>query len=682
MKKEKYASSDYYINRELSWVEFNRRVYEEAKDKANPLFERLKFSAIVSSNLDEFFMVRVASLWDQVEATHKKVDPAGLTPREQLTAISLEVHLLVDEQYKTYNKSLIPALKKEGIYFLTSKMLNLKQRDFIKNYYNKNIFPVLTPMLVDQSRPFPLIVNQSLNIAVLISSDNGEDETHFATVEIPSVLPRFIEIPSKDEKRNFILLEEIVKIYITSLYRGHNILAMGSFRIIRNADLGFNEEGAEDLLEAIHSSLKQRKWGTIVRLETEKSIDSRLLEYLEQHLEVTSEGIYEIDGPLDLRYLMKFTALQGYDHLCFPPLKPKSLISFANTEDYFSLISEKDILLHHPYDSFDPISNLVSKAAFDPDVLAIKQTLYRVSGKSPVVEALVQAAENGKQVTVLLEIKARFDEENNILWAKRLEQAGCHVIYGLPGLKVHCKMLLIVRREGNGIKRYVHLGTGNYNDETAKIYGDMGIFTSNPYIGSDVSAIFNLLSGYSRIDKLYKSYLAPFDLRKQFLDLIEQESARAKLGEKAKIIAKVNSLVDKKIIRALYEASSSGVKIELIVRGVCCLKPDIPRVSNNIKVRSIVGRFLEHSRIFYFFNGGNEKVYLSSNDWMERSLDRRIELLFPIEDEKIKNKIIDILDIYLKDNQKSRCLNRDGSYSKIRPQSKTRLNCQEYFLDN
>lgn len=664
-----------FINRELSWLEFNQRVLEEAEEKETPLLERLKFLGIVSSNFDEFFMVRVAALWDQVDAGFEKKDPAGLSPKKQLYYISEKAHKIVQRQYECYNEELLSELKNENLFFLSREDLTEKQTSFVQEYYKKNVFPVLTPMVVDQSRPFPLILNKSLNIALMLDK---EDKSVFATVQVPSVLNRTIEIPSEDG-RCFMLLEEIIKMNLETLFIGHNVLSMGCFRITRNADLSLDEEGAEDLLETIEQSLQRRKWGAVIRLEFEKGMDASLINILLEELEVFEEELYEIEGPLDLTYLLKLTSLENVEHLKYDPIQPHIPSAFKEEKDIFKVMAHKDILLHHPYASFDPVVELVKQAAKDPKVLAIKQTLYRVSGKSPLVEALAEAALNGKQVSVLVELKARFDEQNNIHWAKRLEKAGCHVIYGLVGLKTHCKLLLVVRKEETGIKRYVHLSTGNYNDVTAKIYTDLGLFTVNPHFGEDASLLFNTLSGYSELTKMHKLYVAPINLRNKFLKLIEHEIKNAKEGKQAKIIAKMNSLVDEQIIRALYNASKVGVKIDLIIRGICCLKPGIPGISDNISVRSIIGRFLEHSRIFYFYHGGDEKIFLSSADWMTRNLDRRVETLFPIDEEEIKKQIKEILDISLKDNVKARILKADGEYERVQVEGKTVVNSQEYF---
>jgi polyphosphate kinase len=679
MKENIKPLVNHYINRELSSLAFNQRVLEEAQDKDNPLLERVKFASIVSSNLDEFFMIRVAAIWDQLLACLDEPDEAGMTPRQVWEQISLKVHQMMKDLYSCYGRSLRPTLKRENIYLSKGKKLDFPQTNFLENYFHKSVYPVLTPMVVDNSRPFPLLLNRSLNIAVLLANQEDETEPIFATVQVPSLLDRLVTVPSESSKTCLVLMEEIVKNNIQTLFAGHRILAMGCYRITRNADLSLDEEGAEDLLEAIEQSIQRRKWGEVIRLEYERGLDTRLLQRLIEELEVPDGGVYEINGPLDLTFLFKVGSLSEFEPLRFPLLRPQVPVEFRGEEDYFSIISGQDIMVHHPYQSFQPVVELVQRAAEDPSVLAIKQVLYRVSGNSPIIAALARAAENGKQVTVLLELKARFDEENNIVWAKRLEKAGCHVIYGMKGLKTHAKVLLIMRDEEEGIKRYIHLGTGNYNDDTAKLYEDIGLFTTDPYVGADASAIFNMLSGYSHLGQLYKLDVAPVTLRPKILRLIQQETEHARNGRRASIIIKVNSLLDREIIEALYRASKAGVEIDLIVRGICCLKPNIPGVSENIRVRSIVGRFLEHSRIFYFYNDGDEGIYLSSADLMTRNLDRRIELLFPIENKDHKIRIKNILEAYLKDTVKARILKVDGNYCRVDKRGKPVFNCQEYF---
>ncbi len=677
----RYTKYENYVNRELSWLEFDYRILEEARDKSLPLFERLKFLSITASNLDEFFMVRVASLKDMVHAKYNKPDLAGLKPEEQLQKIGEKTHDLVALQYSTYNRSLLPALRQKGLRIVSRhEELTKEEGKFVDQYFQDNVYPVLTPMAVDSSRPFPLIYNKSLNIAALVKEKDKEEQIDFAMVQVPSVLPRIVDIPSKKE-RVVILLEEIIERNMPSLFVRHEILAAHPFRIMRNADLTIDEDEAEDLLKEIEKQLKKRRWGEAIRLEIEENADKRLLKRLKKELDIHTGDIFSINGPLDLTFLMKMYGMEGFDHLKAPRYIPQPNPAFINDDDIFTNIRKGDILLHHPYESFDPVVNFVKTAARDPQVLAIKQTLYRVSGNSPIVAALAEAADRGKQVFVLVELKARFDEENNINWAKTLEKAGCHVIYGLLGLKTHSKITLVVRREEDGIRRYVHLGTGNYNDSTAKLYTDCGILTCHPQIGEDATAVFNMMSGYSEPLHWNQLVVAPIWLRKRFLRMIKRETDHAKAGREAKIIAKVNSLCDRDIIAALYEASCAGVKIDLIVRGICCLKAGIPNLSENIKVRSIVGNFLEHIRIFYFENDESPEVYMGSADWMPRNLDRRVEIMFPILDENLKEKAIHILKVQLEDNMKAHILQPDGSYAKIDLRGKTHLCAQERFCE-
>ena len=607
MDKIDFTNPEYYENRELSWIKFDQRVLEEARDKNIPLLERVKFLSIVSSNLDEFFMVRVASLKDMVHANYKKKDIAGMTAQEQLVAINNDTRDMVNTQYSTYTRSIIPLLNNEGIYVIDShELLSYEQGEFVDRYFMESVYPVLTPMAVDASRPFPLIRNKTLNIAALLANKQNKKETVFATVQVPGVLPRLVQIPSVNNAKNFILLEQIIERNIGKLFSNYKVLCAYPYRIMRNADLTIDEEEASDLLKEIQNKLKMRQWGEVIRLEVEAGIDAKLLRFLKSEFKVADADVFEIPGPIDLTVLMKLYGIDGYDHLRYVQPVPQKVPEIEPGEDIFEAIRKSDIFLHHPYQTFDPVVDFIRQASKDPDVLAIKQTLYRVSGNSPIISSLAQAAENGKQVTVLVELKARFDEEHNIVWAKKLEQAGCHVIYGLVGLKTHSKIALVVRKEEDGIRRYVHLGTGNYNDSTAKLYTDCGIFTCKESIGEDATAVFNMLSGYSEPLSWNELILAPYWLRDKFLYLIKREIKHVKAGKEGRIIAKMNSLCDPGIIAALYEASAAGVKIDLIVRGICCLKVGIPGVSENISVRSIVGNFLEHSRIFYFENGGNE----------------------------------------------------------------------------
>ena len=677
-----FRSKQYYTNREMSWLLFNKRVLGEARDKQIPLFERLKFLSITASNLDEFFMIRVASLKDMVDAGYKKTDIAGMTPKEQLVALNTAIHDLVNLQYSTYTRSLMPQLKQNGLTVISRhEDLNKEEKNYLDRYFAENVYPVLTPMAVDSSRPFPLIRNKSLNIGALVTKKGGKAELEFATVQVPSVLQRIVPLPVKEGVRKVILLEEVIERNIEKLFLNYDIVCAHPFRIMRNADLTIEEDEAADLLKEVEKQLKKRQWGQAIRLEAEAGIDKRLLKMIVKELSVEPEEIYTIDGPLDLTFLMKMYGMPGFEHLKAPAFEPQPVPEFPQGCDIFEEIRKGDILLHHPYQTFTPVVDFIRNASCDPQVLAIKQTLYRVSGNSPIIAALAQAAENGKQVSVLVELKARFDEENNIVWAKMLEKAGCHVIYGLVGLKTHSKITLVVRREEDGIRRYVHLGTGNYNDATAKLYTDIGMFTCAEAIGEDATAVFNMLSGYSEPESWNSLSLAPLWLKERFLYLIGRERDSAEEGKAAHIVAKMNSLCDPDIIAALYEAAAAGAKIQLIVRGICCLKTGIPGVSENISVRSIVGNFLEHSRIYFFENGGNPEIYCSSADWMPRNLERRVEILFPVEEPALKKRLWHILDMELKDTLKAHVMLPDGSYEKVDLRGKQKLNSQELFCE-
>ncbi|MDD6038373.1 MAG: RNA degradosome polyphosphate kinase [bacterium] len=676
-----FTQAKYYENRELSWIKFNHRVLSEARDKSIPLLERVKFVAITSSNLDEFFMVRVASLKDMVHAKYKKTDIAGMTAGVQLEKINQATRELVELQYSTYNRSLKPLLESQGIHIIDNMdALDESQKEAADRYFSEVVYPVLTPMAVDASRPFPLIRNKSLNIAALIRKD---ENNVFATVQVPSVLPRLVALPASTEGEDyvFVLLDQLIIHNIGKLFSNYQVLCTSPYRIMRNADLSIDEDEANDLLKEIEKQLKKRQWGEVIRLEVDDDIDKELLEILKKELDTTSEDIFKLNGPIDLTFLMKLYGLDGKDELRYDSYQPKKVPQLIDEPNIFEAIQKNDILLHHPYQTFEPVIEFIRQAANDPKVLAIKQTLYRVSGNSPIIASLAQAAENGKQVTVLVELKARFDEENNIVWAKKLEKAGCHFIYGLVGLKTHSKIALVVRKEDDGIRRYVHLGTGNYNDSTAKLYTDCGVFTCNEAIGEDATSVFNMLSGYS--EPLHWNHLvvAPIWLRKKFLKLIRRETKHAQNGEKAMITAKMNSLCDPEIIAALYEASAAGVQIDLIVRGICCLKVGIPGVSENIRVRSIVGNFLEHSRIFYFYNNGNEEYYMGSADWMPRNLDRRVEIIFPVLDADIQKEVKHILDVELVDNTKAHLLGADGEYTKPDKRGKLLVNSQIQFCE-
>ena len=684
MSRSIYEDPGNYSNRELSWVLFDKRVLSEAKDKNNPLFERLKVLSITASNLDEFFMVRVASLKDMVNAGYDKPDIAGMKPLQQLQALNTVTHELVEQQYSVYNKSLVPQLRTNGLKVIERhELLTEKEAAYVDSYYEENVYPVLTPMAVDSSRPFPLIRNKSLNIGALVRKKDGDGSLEFATVQVPSVLSRIVLLPSEEGKeKKVILLEEIIERNIQKLFLNYDIVCAHPFRIMRNADLSIEEDEAEDLLKEIEKQLKKRQWGQAIRLEVEKGMDRRLLEIIERELSITQDDIYWIDGPLDLTFLMKMYGLPGFEHLKEKNYAgPQPIPDLPADCNIFEQIRKKDILLFHPYETFSPVVEFIRQAARDKDVLAIKQTLYRVSGNSPIIAALAQAAENGKQVSVLVELKARFDEENNIVWAKMLEKAGCHVIYGLVGLKTHSKITLVVRREEDGIRRYVHLGTGNYNDATAKLYTDIGLLTCSPAIGEDATAVFNMLSGYSEPLSWNKLSLAPLWLKDRFLFLIRREKENAQAGRKGHIIAKVNSLCDKDIIEALYDAGAAGVKIELIIRGICCLKTGLPGIGNNITVRSIVGNFLEHSRIFYFENDGKPEYYCASADWMPRNLERRVEIMFPIERPELQKKLMNILNMQLMDTVKAHILKADGTYEKVDKRGRGTFNSQLEFCN-
>ncbi len=653
---------EYFYNRELSWLKFNLRVLKEAMVKDTPLLERLKFIAISASNLDEFFMVRVAGLWSNFDSGVEKRDASGMSVHEQLVAISQAAH----EQVRTQTKSLIALMAEMDavkLHFRRVKDLSELGKDWLEEYYREVVFPVLTPMAVDASRPFPFLANKTLNLAVELIKADGEHS--MGLIQVPSVLDRIVEV-EPEGKRTFVFLEDIIASHCHDLFKGCHILDMVSFRVTRDSDLDLEEDDSVDLMKEVEESLRKRKRGAAVRLEIFKTNNNRIKKFLEENLDVTEMEVYEINGPLDPTCFFKFIGMKGMWPWLYEPFVPQRPLELPDDSDLFAAIRENDILLHHPYESFDPVVKLVSDAADDPQVLAIKQTLYRVSGNSPIVAALARAAENGKQVTVLVELKARFDEENNILWARRLEKAGCHVIYGLVGLKTHAKIILIVRKEDNGIKRYLHLGTGNYNDSTAKLYTDLGLMTANDEFGSDASAFFNLLSGYSEPPVWNKLVMAPLGLREKIYALIDNEIAMVRAGREGHIIAKMNSLIDQPVIQKLYEASAAGVHIDLIVRGICGLRTGIEGISDNITVRSIVGRQLEHSRIFWFANGGEEQLYLSSADWMPRNLNDRVELFFPVETEEHIHRIKALLDLYLRDNVGAHMMQSNGTYRRVR----------------
>jgi len=677
-----------YLNRELSWLAFNARVLNEAGDKATPLFERLKFLSIVAANLDEFFMVRVAGLKYQIRMGYRLPEnKTQMTPQQQLDCIAEIVKSEVQRMHGIVTDSILPELKREGIQFLKRRDLTKRHKKFLSDYFHHHIFPVLTPLAVNASHPFPMLAGRTLNIAVLLQPTDepvemGDKEERFGVVPVPSVLPRFVSLPSPPGEQQFIFLETVIQQFLDTLFPGHQVLHSSAFRITRNADFTVDEEGADDLLEEIEKELKKRKRGTAVRLEIGKHMTAALLEPLLEWLELEDEDVYSTPGPIDLRFYGLVHNLPGFHHLRYRPFVPQPPRDLIGETGIFDAISRKDILLCHPFESFQPVVHFVRQAAADPNVLAIKQTLYRVSGNSPVVNALAEAAENGKQVTVLLELKARFDEENNIVWAKRLEEAGCHVIYGVIGLKTHCKVTLVIRREGHELRRYVHLSTGNYNDITAKLYTDIGLFTANEDFASDASELFNHLTGFSKTPSWRVIEAAPSGLKDRLMELIHREVQKSSPKKPGHIIAKMNSLTDKDLIKALYTASRCGVQVDLIVRGICCLRPGIPNVSENIRVSSVVGRFLEHGRIFYFQNGDEEEVFLSSADWMTRNMAYRVELMFPVRQPNLKDRLKHILAVELTDNFNRYVLNSSGTYEKVVPgEGEEILDSQSYFYE-
>ena len=693
-KEINLSDRQYYFNRELSWLEFNYRVLHEATDPRTPLLERLKFMSIFSSNLDELFMVRVAGLKKQVEAKVSKLTPDGRTPGEQLEAISQRLHPMVMEQHQHFEKVLRPQLALVGVQLLDYMDLNQEQRTYLQNYFDEQIFPVLTPLAVDPSHPFPHISNLSLNLAVVVKDpDTGEEL--FARVKVPKVLPRFVPLPEELRHRQKgkpsvwtgVPLEQVIAHNLESLFPGMSILDYHPFRITRNADLAVEEDEADDLLLAIEQELRKRRFGgSAVRMEIQVTMPDTVREMLMRELRLQDIDIYEVEGLLCLGDLMSFMELP-LPELKDPPWTPVVPSRFRSSstddeeEDLFSLICRKDLLVHHPYHSFSgTVLCFITQAAQDPGVLAIKMTLYRTSGDSPIVNALISAAENGKQVSVLVELKARFDEENNIIWARKLEQAGVHVVYGLVGLKTHTKVVLVVRRQGNKIKRYVHIGTGNYNPKTARIYTDMGLLSCRDDLGADLTDLFNYLTGYSRQRSYRKLLVAPVNLRDRFQALITREIENCRQGYPSRIVAKMNALVDPKLITNLYEASCAGVQIDLIVRGICCLRPGVPGMSDNIRVISVVGRFLEHSRIYYFHNQGKEEVYIGSADWMPRNLDRRVEAIVPVEDPELIKDLQEILAVMLADNRQAWELQPDGRYIQRHPADGAQEQCAQKIL--
>jgi polyphosphate kinase len=672
------ANSDYYFNRELSWLAFNERVLEEAMDETNPLLERLKFLSIFSTNLDEFMMIRYAGLKDQADAGIDQRTPDGMTPKEQLKAISEKLHPLVATHRHVLGQVILPALEQHGVYLLKMSQIKDSDKEVVDRFFREELFPVLTPLAVDSSHPFPRLPNLSFSLMLEVY-DATEDETKMAVVQVPSVLQRFLRLPGKESYR-FVMLEDIIKAKLNELFPGYEVKRAHAFRLTRNADIEIAEDEADDLLQVIEDEVRRRRWGDPVRLEVMSDMPKVWRTYLRETNKLSNDDVYEIPNHLNVADFMELASLKISD-LHDKPFVTRLPTEYRN-QNIFAAISKQDILIQHPFHAFDAVLDLIEEAADDPNVLAIKQTLYRVGRKSPVVAALMKAAGNGKLVTALVELKARFDEENNIVWARELERSGVHVVYGFAGLKTHCKALLIVRREGKDIKRYVHLGTGNYNPGTASVYTDLALLSCDPELGADVSELFNYLTGFSKQKTWRKLWVAPENLRSKILEAIDRERGFAEAGQEAQIIAKMNSLVDPEVIRALYRASQAGVKIKLIVRGICCLRPGIKGVSDNIQVRSIVGRFLEHSRAFYFGHGGAESLYIGSADWMQRNLNQRVEAVFPIEDERLKRKIMLILDLMLRDNVKARELQSDGNYIRVKQKAKQkRMDSQERQLE-
>ena len=694
-----------FYNRELSWLEFDDRILHEARDQKNPLLERLNFLAITASNLDEFYIVRVASLRDMQSIDFAERDIAGFSIDEQLERIDQKTRRTMSLMYSTYGRSLVPSLAAEKIFLKNYDELSDQLKKIADSYFKTVLYPILTPMAVDSSRPFPLIYNRMLNMCVrLVNEPNqlklqesanygisnakksvNEDKYMYATVQIPTVVKRLYQIPTEDGDV-FIPVEQIIRANVGMLFDGQAVEATAFYRVMRNADLDIDEDEAEDLLKEIETQVRRRRFGEIIRLEVQDDIDSDLLRYIVDELEVDEADIFSVNGPIDLTFLSKLTSACKAKHpeLCYKAHEPAEAASFdgpVSELDIFEQIRAKDRIVHHPYETFEPVLEFVKQAARDPNVLAIKQTLYRVSDRSPIIASLLEAAQNGKQVMVLVELKARFDEENNINWAKKLENAGCHVIYGLVGLKTHSKITLVVRKEEDGIRRYLHLATGNYNDVTAKIYTDLGLFTANESFGEDASEFFNMLSGFSIPQSWRRLIPAPLWMKDYFIARIRREADNARAGKPARIIAKINSLVDETVIKALYTASNAGVKIDLIVRGICCLRAGVPGMSENITVRSITGRFLEHSRIFYFYNEGHEDIYLASADWMPRNLNRRVELLFPIEDPDCRARVKEVLDVELADTVRAHFLSPDGTYHKLDLRGKEKVDSQQKLID-
>jgi len=682
---ERFGDPRNFINRELSWLEFNRRVLEEAQDASQPLIERIKFLSIFSSNLDEFFEIRVAGIKQQIESETSDVGPDGLSPTETFNQIQRLAHELVATEYDLFNKDLLPELEKNRIRIRKVSELGTRRAAWSRKYFQEEVFPMLTPLAVDASHPFPDLLNKSHNLLVRAKTKR-RGEPLFAIVQVPRVIPRLILAPrghGDDEPWDYIYLASLIKQHIAELFPGLILDAVHAFRVTRNSDLYIDDEEAENLLRTIEQELRRSSKGDAVRLEVEADCPKDFIELLLEFYDLTDADVYKLDGPLSMTHLTPILTNDAFAKLKDKSFQPGRDPALPPHADMFDVMRRQDVLLHHPYDSFDPIVDLVEEAARDPQVLAIKITLYRTSGDSPIVEALIDAATAGKQVTAIVELRARFDEAANIQWARRLEEAGAHVIYGVVGLKTHCKALLIVRRDSDQIRRYVHLGTGNYHQRTARIYTDFSLLTSNPQLTEEVAIVFNTLTGLAGYPGLKKLMVAPFDMKQRLIAKIERERDNARAGKPARIIAKLNSLVDQEIIEKLYEASNADVTIDLIVRGICCLRPKVPGLSDYIRVVSIVGRFLEHSRIYYFENAGQPEVYLSSADWMPRNFLRRVEVAFPIETPQLRDLIInEVLPRFLNDRVKARELQPDGSYRRLKPEGpEARSQAQWHFRE-
>jgi len=681
---ERFSDPRNFINRELSWLEFNRRVLEEAQDPTQPLIERVKFLTIFSSNLDEFFEIRVAGIKQQIESETSDVGPDGLSPTETFNSIRRVVSEMVATQYALWNNELLPQLAENGIRVREVSQLSAKRAAWAHRYFQQEVFPMLTPLAVDASHPFPQLLNKSHNLFVRAKAQRGGEPLH-AIVQVPRVVPRLIAMPRKEanEPWDYIYLASLIKQHISELFPGLILEGVHPFRVTRNSDLYIDEEEAENLLRTIEQELRRSSRGDAVRLEVEADCPRDFRDLLLEFFDLTEADVYKADGPLSMTHLMPLITNDAFANLKDRPFQPGRDPALPPHADIFEVLRRQDVLLHHPYDSFDPIVDLIEEAAQDPQVLALKITLYRTSGDSPIVEALIEAANAGKQVTAIVELRARFDEAVNIQWARRLEEAGAHVIYGVVGLKTHCKALLIVRRDADRLRHYVHLGTGNYHPRTARIYTDFSFLTTEPQLTDEVAIVFNTLTGLSGYPGLKKLMVAPFDLKQRLIGLIQRERDHALAGKPARIIAKLNSLVDQEIIEKLYEASCADVTIDLIVRGICCLRPKIPDLSENIRVISIVGRFLEHSRIYYFSNDGQPDLFLSSADWMPRNFLRRVELAFPVENPALRDNLInEVLPRFLNDRVKSRELQPDGSYRRLKPEGpETRAQAQWHFRE-